>query len=78
MYEVAETLAEALLRLHGGMLIGCIVQTGCGDFGSEPVGLGEALDQGEEVLFDLLLRDLVADLVQGLDGLLLSIRGSSG
>lgn len=54
-------------------MVGCIVQARRGDFGCEPVGLGEALDEGKKVLLDLLLRELVADPVEGLDSLMLSV-----
>ena len=51
------------------MLVWCVVEAGSGDLGGEPVGFGEADGEGDEVLLDLLLGELVADLVEGLDSL---------
>lgn len=45
------------------------VETAAGHLGGEPVGLGESDRQWDEVLFNLLRRQIVADLVEGFDGL---------
>ena len=45
------------------MLVGCVEESGGGDFGGEPVGFAEADGQGDEVLLDLLLGELIADFV---------------
>lgn len=45
------------------MLIWGVVQSGGRDLRCEPIGLGKANGKGDEVLLDLLLRELVADLV---------------
>lgn len=70
MDKLAELLPQAFLRLCACVLIWGVVEAGGRDFRSEPVSFGEADDKWDEVLFDLLLRELVADLVQGLDGLI--------
>jgi hypothetical protein len=67
--ELRELLSEALLRLRRSVLVWSVVQASGGDLGCEPVGFGEADGQRYEVLLDLLLRELLADLVEGLDGL---------
>ena len=69
MYELSELLTQTFLRLRGGVLVGCVVEAGCGDFGGEPVGFGEADGEGDEVVFDLLLRELLADFVERFYGL---------
>ena len=51
------------------MFVGLVVEACGGDFGGEPVGFGEAEGEGDEVLLDLLARELVADFVEGFDGL---------
>lgn len=65
-------LPQLLLILRAGVLIRCVVQAGGRDLRREPVGLREAECQGDKVLFDLLLAELLADLVERLDGLVLS------
>ena len=51
------------------MLIRCVVEASGRDFRGKPVGFREAECEGNEVLFDLLLAELLANLVEGLDGL---------
>ena len=77
VHELGELLAQPFLRLRGGMLVGSVVEAGGGDFGGEPVGFGEADGEGGEVLFDLVLGKLIADVVKRLDGLEFS-DGSAG
>jgi len=62
-------LSEALLHRRRGFFVWCRVQARGGDLGSEPVGFGEVEDQGDKVLFNLALVQLVADFVEGLNGL---------
>lgn len=45
------------------------VEASGGDFRREPVGFGEAYNEWGEVGLDLMLGELVADFVQGLNGL---------
>ena len=61
--EVAELLAELFLDRGRDLLVGGGVQAASGYLGGEPVGLGEADGEGDEVLFDLLGRQVFADLV---------------
>lgn len=67
--QLAKLLPE--LRLDGRRDLGirCLVKTACRDPRSEPVGLGKADGEGDEVFLDLLGRELGADLVQRLDSL---------
>lgn len=51
------------------MLIRCVVEASGRDFRGKPVGFREAECEGNEVLFDLLLAELLANLVERLDGL---------
>jgi hypothetical protein len=67
--ESGELLSEARLNLCAGTSIRVVVEAGGGDFGGKPVGAGEADGERDEVLFDLLGRELVADFVEGLHGL---------
>ena len=46
-----------------------VIEAGGGNFGGEPVGAGEADGEWDEVLFDLLGRELVADFVERFYGL---------
>lgn len=69
MYQGSELLAEALLHGRCGLFVWCRVQARGRDLGSEPVGFGEVEDKGDKVLFDLALVQLLADFVEGLDGL---------
>lgn len=55
------------------MLIRCVVEAGGRDLRCKPVGFREAECEGNEVLFDLLLAKLLANLVEGLDGLTLLV-----
>lgn len=73
MDELRELLSESFLRLWGGMLIWCVVEPSGRDLGCKPVGFGETQGQGNEVLLDLLLRKLIADLVERLDSLCMSV-----
>ena len=67
--ERGELLSEARLDLCAGTSVGVVVEASGGDFGGEPVGAGEADGERDEVLFDLLGRELVADFVERLHGL---------
>lgn len=69
VYKVSEVLPEALLECLIGFPVWCRVQTCSGDLGGEPIRFGEVQDQGNKVLFDLAFRQLLADLVEGFDGL---------
>jgi hypothetical protein len=67
--ELAIVLSERFLRLGCGPGIGGLVEAGCRDLGGEPVGLGQAHDEGDEGILNLLLRQLLANLVERLDSL---------
>jgi len=69
VYQGPKMLSEALLHRRRGFFVWCRVQARGGDLGSEPVGFGEVEDQGDKVLFNLALVQLVADFVEGLNGL---------
>jgi hypothetical protein len=77
MYQGSEVLSEALLHGRCGLFVWCRVQAGGGDLGSKPVGFGEVEDQGDKVLFDLTLVQLLADFVEGFDGLISNDQRSS-
>lgn len=55
------------------MLIGSVVEASRGNFGGEPIGFGETDGEWDEVLLDLLLGQLFADLVQRFHGLHVSV-----
>ena len=78
MYELAVVLSELLLRWRRGSCVRGAVKTGGGDLRGEPVGLGQAQDKRDKVLLDLLLRELLADFVQGLDSLVGLARAGYG
>lgn len=67
--QQAELLAQLFLNRRGHLLVGSCEETTATDLGSEPVGLCEADCEGDEVLLDLLRREILADLVEGFDGL---------
>ncbi len=67
--QLAELLAELFLDRRRHLGIGRRVQAASRDLGCEPVGLGEADREGDEVLFDLLRGEIAADLVERFDGL---------
>lgn len=69
MYKVSEVLSKALLEGFGGFSVWCRIQTCCGDLGGEPIRFGEVQDQRDKVLLDLALGQLLADLVEGFNGL---------
>ena len=70
MHELRVLLSQPLLRLRRGVFVGLVEEAGGGDFGGEPVGFGKADGKGDEVLLDLGLGELVADFVEGFDGLM--------
>jgi len=67
--ELGEVLAQPFLGAGGGVLVGGVVEACGADFAREPVGFAEAEGEGDEVLFYLLLGELGADFVEGVDGL---------
>lgn len=67
--ELSELLAQLFLNGRRNFRVGGCVEAASGDLGREPVGLGEANRKRDEVFFDLLRRELGADLVQRFDGL---------
>jgi len=67
--KLGVVLSELFLVLRAGVLIGCVVEPGGRNLRCEPVGFREAECEGNEVLFDLLLAELLADLVEGFNGL---------
>jgi hypothetical protein len=67
--QQAELLAQRLLDGRGDLGVGGGVEAASRDLGGEPVGFREADGEGDEVLLNLLGRQLVADFVQRLDGL---------
>lgn len=69
VYELSKLLPEALLRLRSGMLVWYVVEASGRDLRGEPVCLGETDGQGDEILLDLLLRQLIANLVERFNGL---------
>ena len=69
VYKLPIMLSQLLLGWRRSACVGCAVQAGRGDFGGEPVGFGKAQNERDEILFNLLLRELLADLVEGFNGL---------
>lgn len=69
MHELAELLPKNFLRRPTRLRVGGVVKTRGGDLGREPIGLGQTQREGNEVLLDLLLGKVFANLVQGLDSL---------
>lgn len=67
--QLAKLLAELFLDGGGDLGVGRRVQAASRHPGGEPVGLGEADCERDEVLFDLLGRKVGADLVEGFDRL---------
>lgn len=63
MHELRKLLSKAFLGRLRDAGVGSGVEAGGGDFGCEPVGFGEADDEGDEVLFDVFGFQLGADLV---------------
>lgn len=68
--EKAKLLAQLLLDRRRSLLVGGREKTTARDLGCEPVGFREAEGEGDEVFFDLFGRELLADLVEGFDGLI--------
>lgn len=75
--ELAKLLAELLLDGRRNSLVGRRVQATPGHLGGKPVGFGEADDQGDEVLLDLLGGKFGANLIERLNGLRSGDRGSA-
>jgi hypothetical protein len=48
-------------------------ETATRNFGSKPIGLGKSNGERDEVLLNLLWREIVANLIQGLNGLRLEV-----
>jgi hypothetical protein len=69
VHELAVVLSERLLRGGCGAGVGGLVKTSRGDFWCEPIRLWQAHYEGYEGILDLLLRQLLANLVEGLDSL---------
>jgi hypothetical protein len=69
VHQLAVVLSECFLRRWCGARVWCLVQASRGDLRCEPIGFGEAHNKGDEGILNLLLRQLFADLVQGLDSL---------
>lgn len=69
VYKVSKVLSEALLQSLGSFSVWCRVQTCRGDLRGEPIRLGEVQNQGDEMLFHLAFRQLLADFVERFDGL---------
>ncbi len=69
VHELAELLSQSLLGWRSGARVGHVVQAGGGYLRREPVCFREADGERDEKVFDLLLRELLADLVQRFDGL---------
>lgn len=69
VYQSSKVLTEGLLQSRRRLLVWCGVEASRGDLGSEPVCFGQAEDERDEMLFDLVLGELLANLVEGLDGL---------
>lgn len=61
--ELTELLAQLFLDRWRNFRVGGSVQAASGNLGCEPVGLGKANRKRNEVFFDLLRRELGADLV---------------
>lgn len=71
VHKLAVMLPEGLLRWGCSARVRSLVETSRGNLGGEPVGFRQAEDEGNEGVLNLLLRQLLADLVQRLNGLLL-------
>lgn len=69
VYQSSKVLAEGLLQSWRSLLVWCGVEASRGDLGGEPVGLGQTEDERDEMLLNLALGELLANLVEGLDGL---------
>lgn len=67
--EQAKLLTELLLDGRRNFLVWSCEEATSGNLGCEPICLGESDCEGNEELFDLLGRELLADLVERLDGL---------
>lgn len=69
MHQASEVLPESLLEGGRGFLVRHTVKASGGDFRGKPIGFGQALNHRDEVLFDLFFGQLLADFVEGFDGL---------
>jgi hypothetical protein len=67
--QLAKLLTELFLDGRRDLGVGGRVQAAARHLGSKPVGLGEADCEGDKVLFDLLGREVDADLVERFDSL---------
>lgn len=70
MDEETELLTELLLHWWRGLLVWSMVKSSRRDLRCEPIRLRKPYGEWNEVLLNLLHRQLLADLVQRLDGLL--------
>lgn len=62
--ELSKLLAQLFLNGRRNFRVGGCIQAACGNLGRKPVGLGEANRKRDKVFFNLLRRELSADLVQ--------------
>jgi len=69
VYETTKLLSKGLLQSRGYFTVWHTIETRGGDLRGKPVCFGEAKGHGHEMLFDLLLGELIANLVKGLNGL---------
>lgn len=67
MNKLPEMLSESILRTRGRLGIRDRVETCCRDLGCEPIGFGEADNEGNEVLFDLSLGQVITYFVERFD-----------
>ena len=67
--EQAELLAELLLDGRGDLGVGSCEEAAARHLRGEPVGLGQSDCEGDKVFLDLLRGEIVANLVEGFDGL---------
>ncbi len=67
--QLAELLAQLFLDGRRDLGVGRRVEAASRHLGGEPVGLGEADGERDEVLLDLLGGEVAADLVERLDSL---------
>lgn len=73
VHETPKVLPEALLQRLGGLLVWSAIETGGGNLRGEPVGFGQAENHRNEVFFDLLGGQLLADFIEGLDSLVVLV-----
>lgn len=67
MNKLPEMLSESVLRTRGRLGIWDCVETCRRDLGCKPIGFGEANDEGNEVLFDLSLGQIITYFVERFD-----------